>query len=540
MLKKSFYYFALPYLLLTSSLHATLSFTDGPNVKNSGSKATITFTLSQTTDVEVAILNNQGEVVRHLAAGVLGGKLPPPAPLKQGLEQSIEWNKLDDFKKPATGKPFKVRIQAKMSVQFDGFIGEDPYSFGQVTGFLSAENGDLYISSYLGVRNQGVKVTRVYDSEGRYIREILPFPANLKSGSMKGVATFNSTTKEWKTINKSCLIPEFYNFGKTLTMVSASEKNGIVFAYRTGLYHINIDGSITNSFATGQKPWPIFDAEDKHKNAYGHPWHYNDGRIYYSASMDGKWLYLTGPYPNKKSREIDPKRFPLGGIYRMRIDQPNDTMKLFASIPAEYDGLWAKKGYNIYGQTGPVDIVGTDKDNNVYVPDRAKNRVVVFNEAGKLLGDFPVKHPHQVVIHPKNGAIYVLRMVCDGWGTHAMAIEKFTPFVPNNTTSVAVYDKFPNKIWPWLALSVTDKKTTLWIAGLPGLVSLEDKGDKLEFIPNKMKPRKDPLLDWNRMAVDYDRDTVYISDGSCGIWQFDGKTGDGGKYGTKTENHSMP
>ena len=71
-------------------------FTSRPAAKQDGKSVTIQFAISEPTDVAVYVLDAQGKVVRHLAAGVLGGKNPPPEPLKPGLTQSIGWDGKDD------------------------------------------------------------------------------------------------------------------------------------------------------------------------------------------------------------------------------------------------------------------------------------------------------------------------------------------------------------------------------------------------------------------------------------------------------------
>ena len=68
-------------------------FTSPPTAtKTDSGKIKIEFTVSTSIDVEVAILDSNSKVVRHLAAGMLGGKIPPPLPLQVGLYQSIEWD----------------------------------------------------------------------------------------------------------------------------------------------------------------------------------------------------------------------------------------------------------------------------------------------------------------------------------------------------------------------------------------------------------------------------------------------------------------
>ena len=97
-------------LLAGTAGAADISFTRPPVAVKAGDRLTISFTVSKATDVEVAVLNAKGEVVRHLAAGVLGGKNAPPEPLKQGLAQDLVWDGTDNRGKPAAGGLFLVGL----------------------------------------------------------------------------------------------------------------------------------------------------------------------------------------------------------------------------------------------------------------------------------------------------------------------------------------------------------------------------------------------------------------------------------------------
>src|SRR5688500_3416425 len=71
-----------------------------PSVTRSGEGATISFTASVETDVEVAVLDDKGNAIRHLVAGRLGANAP--APLATGtLKQTVSWDGKDDLGKAA-------------------------------------------------------------------------------------------------------------------------------------------------------------------------------------------------------------------------------------------------------------------------------------------------------------------------------------------------------------------------------------------------------------------------------------------------------
>ena len=128
---------------------AEVALVDGIKVAQSGDATEISFALAAGADIEVAVVTTDGKVVRHLAAGVLGGALPPPAPLKPGLKQTILWNGKDDFGKPAEVRSFKIRLRG-MGVKFGRFIGQDPYTFGFINSLITDENGNLYATACAG------------------------------------------------------------------------------------------------------------------------------------------------------------------------------------------------------------------------------------------------------------------------------------------------------------------------------------------------------------------------------------------------------
>src|ERR1043166_2042417 len=146
----------------------------------------VAFEAPKPTDIEVAIVDAQGNVVRHLAAGVLGGKNPPPEPLKPGLSQSLEWDGNDDLGKPARGGPFKARVRTGLGMSFGRTVGDSPYNFNETMarGPAVAAKGDLSVLG-LKTRDAVLYYLRVYDRKGNYLREILPCPPNLDAAARK-------------------------------------------------------------------------------------------------------------------------------------------------------------------------------------------------------------------------------------------------------------------------------------------------------------------------------------------------------------------
>src|SRR6185295_16720065 len=93
---------------LDSRKDGAVKFVAPPKVVAAGNTFTISFEVSAATDVEVAILDEKGVVVRHLAAGLLGKNAPAPFK-KDELTQSVIWNGEDDAGKAVSGH-CKARI----------------------------------------------------------------------------------------------------------------------------------------------------------------------------------------------------------------------------------------------------------------------------------------------------------------------------------------------------------------------------------------------------------------------------------------------
>ena len=89
-----------------------------------------TFELDALTDVEVAlIVPVKNTVIRHLAAGVLGPKAPPPL-MANSRAQKLEWDGKDDYR-VAVPKPesLAVRVRAGMGVKIEKIVGGDLYAY---------------------------------------------------------------------------------------------------------------------------------------------------------------------------------------------------------------------------------------------------------------------------------------------------------------------------------------------------------------------------------------------------------------------------
>ncbi|HUT35475.1 MAG TPA: hypothetical protein VNE39_18450 [Planctomycetota bacterium] len=516
------------------------AFATRPAAVQDGAKVRITFAVAAPTNVEVSALGVDGTVVRHLAAGVLGGDKAPPPPLKAGLSQSLEWDLRDDFGKPAQGGPFRVRVRAGMGVRFGRFLGgDDPYTFGLIASMVSDEQGNLYAVGYREEDSLTCMTLRAFSPEGKYLRTLMPFPADLEPGAMRDVAAWDDEGKCFRPRNYRSTNVQFYLLmggngsgmtpSVTLHLVAATKEHGILLTDGRSLFRLDARGAVAGEKFKTRPLW-----------AAGTP--PRCGHTYAALSPDGKALYISGRYSAKSryGHPYDP-RYPPGVVYRLTLDG-DAPAEPFATIKVEHqDGLggnWTADGgdwaaYGLAGAPkGPVHGVAADARGRVYVADRERGRVAVFDESGKEVGHVAVRWPDQLAVHPRTGALYVLEKRCVPRKSVDLKLMRFDSIGPDARPAaeheiagtadlVAMAFSFPgDRALCWLRTSITK-------AGKYSLLALEDKGKAFEPVETAYQPRPDSQWGWHRLAVDFDRDEVYGSDGTVGMWRYDGKTGNG-------------
>ncbi len=161
-------------------------------------------------------------------------------------------------------------------------------------------------------------------------------------------------------------------------------------------------------------------------------------------------------------------------------------MQPFVSIPVDHElgqgGAYTKfNSRNDRVAEGAVHGVAVDAKGNVYVADRQGQRVAVFDESGKEIGQIAVSNPHQIAVHPKTGAIYVMTRTCTGYWQYKVSVQRFEGFSAG-TVAAAKYEFGMQKTAaPQMALAASDKGTKVMLSGVAGdFVALVDKGNVFE------------------------------------------------------------
>jgi hypothetical protein len=505
-------------------------------------KAIVTFAVDSSTDVEVAVLDSKGKIVRHLAAGVLGGKTPPPSPLQVGLDQKLDWNGLDDSGQRANGAPFNIRVRLGMKVEFGKTIGGSPYTGSVVTmpyrapvnGLTVDAHGNLYVKMMSSVGSHGNSGmwpwhVRKFDRDGNYIKTLLPYapstdPKKAAGFELLDVAKDNVSGKPFTPANQNSLYPVFSVLGNEIGSRLVKGRMVFVHSERRELNLFSLDGS--NKIET-KKMWP---AESK----------LNCPRwldIQVAFSTDGRYAYYSNvagtAYDGKKPADIDPM-WPQGRIYRQDLSKPESTPSKFFDVALPDFGktpYWMPSAWDKKTATAGIE---TDSDGHVLFCDLVNGQVIELSPDGKLLSATKVPSPDKIMVSLKSGDLYVVsRKTSRGFLPPATlykitgrgADAKIVAELPLAGTIGGAYtlDESAESPVIWLAGQATREK------GSSKLVRVEDRGTKLVMTRDDLLNRDPNAISFvGYMDVDREEDLVYVTRSGGTVWRFDGKTGVGG------------
>ena len=144
----------------------------GGEVVRDGAGWRVRFTAARPIDVTVRVVDRGGQVVRHLASGVVGRERAP-GPLSPGsLRQDIPWDGKSDAGRAVSPAGCSVRISAGVRARFDGFLlaRSDAYAPARVRLF-PGRNGEWLVSQYAPVH---FDTLRVFSADGQYLRCLWP------------------------------------------------------------------------------------------------------------------------------------------------------------------------------------------------------------------------------------------------------------------------------------------------------------------------------------------------------------------------------
>ncbi|HOX06095.1 MAG TPA: hypothetical protein PK280_06815 [Planctomycetota bacterium] len=389
-------------LLLAGGLAAAAAepaFTGKPSVTKAGEAFKIGFAVSAPTDCEVAVLDAAGNVVRHLAAGVLGGEKAPPAPLKAGLTQEFVWDGKDDFGQPPPSTshpaPFKVRVRLGTAARLGKVLLDERGIGWSPRSATVGPDGLVYVLQE-HAQTKSTWLIEAYTREGKYVRTVAPYPASLPPERLAGLPRVK--------LSDGRLIPQIQHFGmRSIYPDSIGLRPQRMLITSKGWIVLVNSASTHNAGGRLVQRLLVLDtAGGTPRASYLGPVTSSEGMAYglcfTALSPDEQWVYTSGQLKRGGSND-DLSTAPLHAIFRVGWDDKDP--------PKPFIGELGKAGADETHLNAPRGV-DTDADGRIYVCDHGNNRVAVFDKDGKWAGKLDVECPDQVVVNKKTGAVYVL------------------------------------------------------------------------------------------------------------------------------------
>ncbi len=383
---------------------AIYEFAAAPAVSRRGDKVTITFTSKGYCDVTVAIEDAAGRIVRHLAAGVLGKKAPPPL-MKDSLAQTIVWDGKDDAGRYVDDPDgVSVRVSLGLKPAFERTLFWSPHKRIDAAApvMVPAPEGVFLLENYVPDHGRyGGSQVRLFDHDGEYVRTIYPFPAG-KLDEVKGLARHEF--RHWgllplklgyyqSTLLATGMEDGQVRMGATPSALAVRGRRMAVVHHR--LSRLATDGSSGGLALAGPRVtttvrqrgyWPLMNYPVSPGSA--------------AFSPDGESLYLAGYEWNENHGTGGTQKHWLHGVMRMDFAK-GDPPEVFLGSMAKGGSGSGDAQFNV-----PCSVA-CDAKGRVYVADNMNDRVRVFSPAGKLLKTIPVRRPAHVAVHHRTGEIYV-------------------------------------------------------------------------------------------------------------------------------------
>ena len=504
---------------LTAAGEAPPEFAKRPAATADGEAVRIEFAAGRATDVAVCVEDAKGQVVRHLAAGALGPKAPPP--LAAGaLEQSLLWDRRDDLGRPVAAEagPFKARVSLGLRPSFDRLIGYEPAELGGVRGLACAPDGSLYVFHCYGSAhpNDGTTACAVFSREGKYLRTILPYPARLPEEKLKGLKRLElpggAKVPFICQVETRSFLPGLGDLPSQRPVVTSDGRLAFVGVQEgprpyaqpgeARLTVVGTDGSVGPAGALGTLIAPLTDTGAS-----------------LALSPDEKTLYATGVRAGLHAARPD-------AIFICNTcDHGGSTWEHTVPTRQVYRFGWDDLQVQVFAEKtalkDPVSVA-TDKDGNVYVADCADDRIVVFKPDGTYLDRIKVDRPQRVEVHKASGAVYVLS------GEKDMELVKFDGYARGKRLArlkkaISAKDPFPPTRRPVMVLDDSAEPPAIWL-GRP-LVRVEDRGKEFGQPVPLLPPAPEgtlrsigPVMD---LSLDRRREVLYVN--NC--WRYGPATG---------------
>ena len=399
------------------------TFTQKPTIKNlNENNKEIEFAISDYCDVSVAIESADGNILRHLASGLLGDNAPEPFQ-KKSLQQKITWDGKDDQGVYVNSNSV-LRVSLGLKASLEKTLYWSPYKrndsgHGGIGQRILPQPEGVYV--YDGGQGESLKL---FSHEGKYLRTICPIPhQQVEKVKEFNWYTFPQDNKKFPlkhgmdqyTYFTSGLVD--YKGGWPTNHISSSAatfsiKDNNIYLINKIFNLVNKEGLIPEGGLSSKiKTSIMVPGVDE---AGG-----NISPCSSAISNDGKYMYLSGfVWSNYLVGRNYYCNGGLNGVARINLSTNSEMEPFLGSLE---NGKSKGSGD---GQFDVVSCIAIDKENRIYIGDYNSDRIHVYDENKKLLKYIKVSRPVNICINPKNNEIFV-----------------FSFNIPNGTENVVVPTK---------------------------------------------------------------------------------------------------
>ena len=515
----------------------------------------VTFELDSLTDVEVEIVDRkQSTVVRHLAAGVLGSKAPPPL-VRNNRVQRIAWDGKDDYRNPVrNASNMAVRVRTGMSVSLEQIVGGDPYAYYSkemgdndhspwaIGGLQANSDGKVYVWGHSS--NLGPPALRQYDVDGNYQRTLFPMPAGKEVDAMKGwginISPDGTYTPKFNRLTDPSLTMTFLDTSLHMARLLPTLDQDRLTFWRTGLkagsfdlMTMNTDGTIAQDPAdhllgplVKHPPFVLGPIEPS-----SHVLNSMLGPVFVCPAPDGKSFYLSGVYATTtiygSVQKIDTEGFWRDGQV-WKVDTKTRTAKAFFALDKQKIPTTRKDRELAYGGLNgyaALHGIAVDEEGHVFVCDRLNQRILVLNEQGKTLREIPVEYPDAIAFSKKTGTLYVTTRY-GGYHRHgAVHLLKYknwqTDAKPNEVIEVSKTGFTRQQTHSYVVVCDTAKGSNVWVAHTQVPVRVyRDDANGLKVLKDFYRTEgAQHCLGFDRLHVDAKNEEAYVLDAHDSVWK---------------------
>ncbi len=505
-----------------SQREEVFEFTAAPAIKKTGpDRYQITFAVKGRCDVAVDIIAGDANVVRHLAAGVLGTNAPAPLQ-KDSLSQTLIWDGKDDFGK-YFGSPETCSLRVRLGLKpvLGKILLWHPNRFPHYINGLACDEKGVYVWTVHGnttvtTMHQPCDLShiQVYDHDGNYQRTILPLPSgkvrpdknppfSMQGQGGKGISPKVPKEPPYRLVLPSNRAIYTSTFGGKYFLPSAPNSFMVVDGMIWSVLAKSKDKRLRFFNLTNDGSYP---QGGYYSKSVGERW--GQGPCWLAASPDRKWIYISGlgartrPLHIRKATPafqytyVNRKQRCRHAVFRV----PYDLSAAMSPLIGNED----KPGGGKEGLKFPEGMA-VDNRGRLYVADSGNDRIAIFDAAGAFLKAVPVPTPYGVKIHPKTGDLYVASYPV---AKLKMSLVKFAAKGAGYVKAAEQAFKIPQlgpQFFPTLCLDSWAEKTTIWFTHPQGRVQLWiDEGDRFSL---KRDLFEDLNKDWKGVPFWNETDT---------------------------------